>query len=183
MKTNHDRERSTALTYKDGPIYPIAHVYLLGWNYGTPEVLSSYTFTNNDAGGPNKLYGTCSGTAGTNGWQCQHRWPMISAMVKFNNGAQGAEINHAVTGTKRQLAWGRGGNVEDARHRRSLFNPVPGSYGFVAINLETKAVWKTSLVTDLPDGDYCDLLHGPADPMAPCPPAGLMYDCFRRSEV
>lgn len=107
-KANHDRERGNALTYKAPEILSNAHVFMLGWNYGNPQVLSSYQFSNKDAGGPNGMVGTCQGGGGANGWNCQHRWDAIVGMVRFYNGAQGQDINAQTKGSKQQFAWGRG---------------------------------------------------------------------------
>jgi hypothetical protein len=52
----HDSERGGAgvsLNYKDQAAYTLAHVFTLAYPYGTPTILSSYEFNNNDAGAPN----------------------------------------------------------------------------------------------------------------------------------
>lgn len=92
----------------------LARIYLLSeyagrraYPYGTPTVLSSFTFQNYDAGSPSNGTGACSGSGGANGWQCQHRWTVIAGMVKWRNGVSGA-LNNWVTGTSQQVAFGRG---------------------------------------------------------------------------
>lgn len=55
-------------TYKDGAAYTLAHVFMLAWPYGSPDVHSGYAF-DNDAGGPdNGQVDACH----TDGWKCQH---------------------------------------------------------------------------------------------------------------
>lgn len=52
---NHDRQRtgqSNTLTYKDGRLYTLASVFMLGFPYGYPKVMSSYYFDDVDAGPP-----------------------------------------------------------------------------------------------------------------------------------
>ncbi|KAG8905320.1 hypothetical protein FRB99_000246 [Tulasnella sp. 403] len=156
--TNHDRERkSPRLTYKSpNNQYSLAQVWVLGYNYGTPEVLSSYTFTNTDIQGPNGLYGTCKGDGGDNGWLCQHRWPMIVGMVQFRKVVGDADVNSVTNGnalwlfSRSAIAWGR------------------GDKGFVAIN-NAILPWRQTLKTQLPDGTYCDVLHGRQNSSDACP--------------
>ncbi|KAG8905423.1 hypothetical protein FRB99_008969 [Tulasnella sp. 403] len=140
--SNHDRERGGAITYKDpNNMYTLASVFMLGFNFGTPQVFSGYEWTDRDAGGPNGLYGTCDGEHGVNGWVCQHRWPAVAAMVLFYNKVQETDVNSYVMGKPTQIAWGRGNS------------------GFVAINNDATA-WIAFFHTVLPDGTYCDILHG-----------------------
>ncbi|CAE6399554.1 unnamed protein product, partial [Rhizoctonia solani] len=106
--SNHDTERGgSSLNYKSGSTYTLAHIFMLAYPYGTPTVLSSYTFSDNDAGSPSSGAGSCSGSGGANGWQCQHRWTAIAGMVKWRNGVTGS-VNNWVTGTNQQIAFGRG---------------------------------------------------------------------------
>jgi hypothetical protein len=54
----HDSERGSvggSLSYNNNPnnAYQLAHVFMLAYPYGTPTVLSSYQFSNTDAGAPN----------------------------------------------------------------------------------------------------------------------------------
>ncbi|KAF8751880.1 Alpha-amylase [Rhizoctonia solani] len=105
--SNHDTERNGAsLSYKSGILYTLAHVFMLAHPYGTPTVLSSYTFSDEAAGSPLNGVGTCSGSEGANGWRCQHRWTAIVGMVKWRNGVTGS-INNWVSGTSQQVAFGR----------------------------------------------------------------------------
>ncbi|CEL62905.1 alpha-amylase [Rhizoctonia solani AG-1 IB] len=138
---NHDTERNGAsLTYKSGSIYTLAHVFMLAYPYGTPTVLSSYTFSNNDAGSPSNGAGSCSGSGGANGWQCQHRWSAVAGMVKWRNGVTGS-VNNWVSGTNQQIAFGR------------------GSSGFVVIN-NADSAWTRTFTTSLAANSYCDVVSG-----------------------
>ncbi|KAG8714253.1 hypothetical protein FRC09_017824 [Ceratobasidium sp. 395] len=138
---NHDTERNGAsLTYKSGSTYSLAHVFMLAYPYGTPTVLSSYTFSNNDDGSPSSGAGSCSGSGGANGWQCQHRWAAIAGMVKWRNGVSGT-VNNWVSGTNQQIAFGR------------------GSTGYVVIN-NADSAWSRTFTTPLAAGSYCDVISG-----------------------
>ena len=88
--------------------YVLASVFTLAHPYGTPTVLSSYSFSNNDAGAPNGGYGTCSGGGGANGWLCQHRWQEIAGMVGFHNAVAGAPMTNWVAPEAQRIAFGRG---------------------------------------------------------------------------
>ncbi|KAG8983121.1 hypothetical protein FRB90_006299 [Tulasnella sp. 427] len=139
---NHDRERSGYLSYKSGNNqYALAHVFSLSYPYGTPTVFSGYTFANSDDGAPNGNYGTCSGNAGANGWQCQHRWTAISGMVGFYNKVGSAGLTNWTQGNNNQIAYGR------------------GTAGYVIINNDS-AAWTKTFTTQLPAGKYCDVYSG-----------------------
>ncbi|KAG9091378.1 hypothetical protein FS749_016590, partial [Ceratobasidium sp. UAMH 11750] len=139
---NHDQERGGEhLRYKDGAIYTLAHVFMLAYPYGTPTILSSFYFDNNDAGAPNGAWGSCNGNQGTNGWICQHRWTAIAGMVKFYNKVAGKDINNWVQGSNNQIAFGR------------------GTSGFVVIN-NADSAWKKTFKTSLTSATYCDVLTG-----------------------
>ncbi|EIN05398.1 glycoside hydrolase family 13 protein [Punctularia strigosozonata HHB-11173 SS5] len=139
----HDSEHgSGSLTYQSANnSYTLAHVFMLAYPYGTPTILSSYTFDNTDAGGPNGNYGTCYGSGGVNGWLCQHRWTPIAGMAAFRNTVGSAAVSNWQQGSTNQIAFGR------------------GSAGFVAINNESGA-WSKTFTTSLPDGTYCNVIDG-----------------------
>ncbi|KAH9923707.1 glycoside hydrolase family 13 protein [Epithele typhae] len=142
--TNHDSERYTnQLSFTRSPHngYVLANVFLLAHPYGQPSIISSYQYSNDDAGAPNNGYGTCDGTGGTNGWVCQHRWVAFQGMVAWRNRVAGAAMNNWVAGSSMKIAFGRGSN------------------GFVGINNEDKD-WTTTFTTALPDGVYCDVIGG-----------------------
>ncbi|MFD5711547.1 carbohydrate-binding module family 20 domain-containing protein [Streptomyces pharetrae] len=136
--TNHDTERhNSTLTYKDGAKYTLAHVFMLAWPYGSPDVHSGYEFSN-DAGSPdNGRVDTCY----TNGWKCQHAWREIAGMVKFRNTAGSAEVTNWWDNGNNAIAFGR------------------GSKAYVAINHESGSLTRT-FQTSLPAGTYCDVQSG-----------------------
>ncbi|NED74821.1 glycosidase [Streptomyces sp. SID9944] len=137
--TNHDTERNGAtLTYKNGAAYTLAHVFMLAWPYGSPDVHSGYEFTDNDAAGPdNGQVGACY----TDGWKCQHAWREIASMVKFRNTAAGTAVTDWWDNGGNQIAFGRGDKA------------------YVAINHEGSSLTRT-FQTSLPAGDYCDVQSG-----------------------
>ncbi|KAL0572053.1 hypothetical protein V5O48_009911 [Marasmius crinis-equi] len=154
--TNHDTERngdslnskSPSNTYVTGTIFSLAHPY------GTPTVLSSYSFSSTDDGAPNGGAGTCSTTGGANGWLCQHRWIAFSGMVGFRNTVGSAPLNNWVSSQSQQIAFGR------------------GSAGFVAIN-NADSAWSATFTTSLADGDYCDVISGKSESSGSCTGVGV----------
>ncbi|CAE6445915.1 unnamed protein product [Rhizoctonia solani] len=146
---DHDTERGgTSLSYKSGSIYTLAHVFMLAYPYGTPTVLSSYTFSDNDAGSPSNGAGSCTGSGPANGWQCQHRWTAIAGMVQWRNGVTGS-VNNWISGTSQQIAFGR------------------GSSGFVVIN-NADSAWTSTFTTPLATNSYCDMVSGAAGSSGTC---------------
>ena len=138
---NHDNQRqdtSNIITYKDGAnLNTLAHVFMLGWPYGYPEVMSSYEWSDHDQGPPSANASTC-----TNGWLCEHRTRAIANMVSFanNTNAQFRVTNYWDNGNN-QMAWGRGG------------------LGFIAINREDSAGLSRTFATGMAAGTYCDIIH------------------------
>lgn len=138
---NHDNQRQDTgniITYKDGAnLNTLAHVFMLGWPYGYPQIMSSYEWNDHDQGPPSANASTCA-----NGWLCEHRTRAIANMVSFanNTNAQFRVTNYWDNGNN-QMAWGRGG------------------LGFVAINREDTAVLSRVFATGMPAGNYCDLIH------------------------
>ncbi|CAE7229032.1 unnamed protein product [Rhizoctonia solani] len=141
--TNHDQEHDGAvLSYKSGSnIYTLAHVFMLSYPYGTPTILSSYTFNDKNEGAPNGAYGTCYGAGGVNGWLCQHRWTPIAGLIGFYNQVGSAGLTNWEQGSNQQIAFGR------------------GNAGFVGINNEDWE-WTRTFQTSLPSGTYCDVASG-----------------------
>ncbi|KZT18190.1 glycoside hydrolase family 13 protein [Neolentinus lepideus HHB14362 ss-1] len=144
---NHDTERNGGgLNYKAANnMYVLATVFSLAHSYGTPTLLSSYDFSDQDAGAPNGGAGTCSTSGGANGWLCQHRWTAFTGMVGFRNVVGKESITNWVAPTEQQIAFGR------------------GSKGFVAIN-NADTAWTANFTTSLSAGTYCDVIHGTAAP-------------------
>ncbi|KAG8780945.1 hypothetical protein FRC12_022401 [Ceratobasidium sp. 428] len=139
---NHDQERGgEQLRYQDGVMYNLAHVFMLAYPYGTPTILSSFYFSDSNAGAPNGGWGSCSGNQGANGWICQHRWTAVAGMVKFYNKVGTQALNNWVQGSNQQIAFGR------------------GNAGFVVIN-NADGAWTRTFKTSLPNATYCDVVSG-----------------------
>lgn len=144
---NHDTQRhggAQVLTFKQPRLYSLATVFMLAWPYGEPVVMSSYEFTNPDAGPPalDDRGTTSDATCGQDGWVCEHRWPAIEGMVGFHN---------IVKGTAVERWWDDGANaVAFAR----------GDRGYVVVNNATASLAGRSFQTGMPPGTYCDVVHG-----------------------
>ncbi len=146
---NHDNQRghgaggANILTYKDGALYTLANVFMLGWPYGYPQVMSSYSFTDTDAGPPGSAVHSGSSVNCFGAWQCEHRWREISNMVRFRAATEGAGVSRWWDNGNNQVAFARTGK------------------GFVVINREGGALSRT-FATGLPAGTYCDVINGEA---------------------
>lgn len=138
---NHDNQRQDTgniITHKDGGnLNTLAHVFMMGWPYGYPQIMSSYDWADHDQGPPSASASTCA-----NGWLCEHRARPVANMVAFanNTNAQFRVTNYWDNGNN-QMAWGRGG------------------LGFVAINREDSAGLNRTFATGMPAGTYCDIIH------------------------
>ncbi|MFC7479223.1 alpha-amylase family protein [Luedemannella flava] len=151
---NHDTQRNgrARLTYKDGTNYALAEAFMLAFPYGTPAVMSSFTFTNNDAGPPAAANGTTSAVTCGSGWACEHRWRTTANLVGFHNAVTGTAVTNWWSNGGDQIAFGR------------------GSAGFVAFNRSTSGLTRT-FATSLPAGVYCDVANGdPASGACSGPP-------------
>jgi alpha-amylase len=125
---------------------------MLAQPYGYPSILSSYAFTcpiGNSMGPPSDPGGltkdvVCApelSMAAIGQWVCEHRDPMIAAMVGFRRAVAGEAVTDWWDNGANAIAFSR------------------GDRGFVAINNETTAV-AIDLPTGLAPGTYCDLLAG-----------------------
>ena len=137
---NHDNQRGhgaggEVLSYKDGSKYNIANAFMLAWPYGYPKVMSSYQFTDTDAGPPGG--GGCSNSS----WVCEHRWTTIANMVEFRNVTNGEGVSNWWDNNNNRIAFSR------------------GSKGFIAINNEGGTMNET-LQTGMAAGTYCNLASG-----------------------
>ncbi|KAH8822957.1 glycoside hydrolase superfamily [Flagelloscypha sp. PMI_526] len=143
---NHDTERNGDSLNSKSPsnTYITATIFSLAHPFGTPTILSSYEFTDINAGAPNAGAGTCSETGGADGWICQHRFIAVSGMVGFRNTVGTAELSNFVSPQGDQIAFGR------------------GTAGFVAIN-NADTEWAGTFTTSLADGSYCDVIVGKSD--------------------
>lgn len=153
---NHDTQRDgSPISYRDGALLRLAYVWLLGYPYGYPTVMSSYAFDrssplgrdrgppSNGAGETNAMH--CAPTwetavVGTH-WICEHRDATITAMVGVRRRLAGADAN---------TLWTNGGNAVAFSR---------GAQGFVLINRENSTL-TASVPTALPAGTYCDVLTG-----------------------
>lgn len=138
---NHDNQRqntSNVVTHKDGMnVNNIAHVFMLAFPYGYPEVMSSYDWTDHDQGPPSTGASSCS-----NGWLCEHRNREIANMVAFRNATKDAfYLSNWWDNGANQIAFGR------------------GSLGFVVINGESSSM-NVTLQTGLAAGSYCNVIAG-----------------------
>ena len=157
---NHDTQRGhvgtgLTLSYKRGDLYTLANVFMLAWPLGYPRVMSSFVFTDTEAGPPSDAQGhtdsvyapgsdtpNCGLKPGQ--WVCEQRWHAIAGMVGFRDFTSDSP---AVTdwwsnpSDGNQIAFGR------------------GAAGFVAIDRSTNPLSKT-LQTGLAPGTYCDIVNG-----------------------
>jgi alpha-amylase len=140
---NHDTQRNgrARLTYKDGTNYALAEAFMLAFPYGTPAVMSSFTFTNNEAGPPASANGTTSAVNCSAGWACEHRWRTTANMVALHNAAAGTAVTNWWVGGSNQIGFGR------------------GSAAYAAFNRNGSALSRT-FQTSLPAGTYCDVANG-----------------------
>ena len=81
--------------------------------------------------------GQCTGD-----WVCEHRWPLIRAMVNWRSVAAGAPLRHWWDDGQRQIAFSRAGKA------------------FIAINDDQTKSLYAQLQTGLPAGVYCDVATG-----------------------
>lgn len=107
--SNHDCERGsygTPVLTSASPnnAYTLAHLFILGFNYGIPTVYSAYDYSNRDANPPTDANGYVQQvTCYQNGWRCEHKWDAIRAMVGFHNVAGTANLVNAQLGTQQQI--------------------------------------------------------------------------------
>src|SRR5262245_44405983 len=141
---NHDTQRNgrARLTYKDGQAtYGLAEAFMIAWPYGTPAVMSSFTFSNNDAGPPAASNGTTNAVTCGSGWACEHRWRTTANLVALRNASNGTAVTNWWSNGSNQIGFGR------------------GSVAYVAFNRSTSALSRT-FATSLPAGTYCDVANG-----------------------
>ncbi len=156
---NHDSQRGHVsgiyLSYKRGPLYVLANVFMLAYPFGDPRVMSSFVFTDTEAGPPSDGQGhtndvylgggsspNCGLTLGQ--WVCEQRWHAIAAMVGFRD----------FTASSAQLTdwWSNPANPNQIAFGR-------GSAGFVVINKSSSPLSET-LHTSMAAGRYCDVISG-----------------------
>jgi alpha-amylase len=152
--SNHDTERGdSTLSYKNGATDVLATVFMLAWNYGTPNVMSSYTFSGNDDSPPADAKGFVSAVTCGRGWECQHRKVAVANMVGFHNATRtDSTVSNWWSDGADRIAFSRG--------------PAGGARGWVLINNGGSAAGAQVFSTGLPAGTYCDVIHGEFDSQA-----------------
>jgi len=75
-------------------------------------------------------------------WVCEHRWPIITAMVIWRNTAADSPLRHWWDDGHRQIAFARAGRA------------------FLAFNDDHSKTMDVQLQTGLPAGVYCDVASG-----------------------
>ena len=136
---NWDTERNgSTLNYNYGNTYTLANVYMLAWPYGSPNVYSGYTFTDQNTGPPN---GGTVNACYSDGWKCQHAWRQIANMVGFRNAVRGTSVTNWWSDGNNAIAFGR------------------GNAGYIVINHEGYGITQT-FQTSLPARTCCDVEHG-----------------------
>ncbi|MEN3307927.1 MAG: alpha-amylase [Micromonosporaceae bacterium] len=145
---NHDTERNgSTLSYKDGATDTLANVFMLAWNYGTPNVMSSFDFANTDQSPPADANGFVTAPACGGGWECQHRTRAIRNMVGFHNATHGdTTVSNWWSDGANEIAFSRG--------------PAGAASGWISINNGSGALPNHAFATGLPAGTYCDVIHG-----------------------
>ena len=145
---NHDTQRSSSnvMTYKMGQNYNLANYFMLAHPYGHPKVMSSYYFTDVNAGPPGSPVhsGDNDVDCGNgNTWVCEHRRGGIANMALFRLATIGTNI------TNWQQDKTNGNQIAFSR----------GSLGFFAINMDETQTWKdVTLNTNMKDGMYCNAI-------------------------
>lgn len=139
---NHDLQRGHAggediLNYKDGDLYDLANVFMLGWPYGYPMVMSSYEFDDSDQGPPQSRPVTDNSC--TPGWVCEHRRASRTGMVGFRKATAGMAVTDWQAFGDEILSFGR------------------GDRGHLVINIGSEPVDGT-FITRMAPGDYCNVL-------------------------
>ncbi|HEY0001595.1 MAG TPA: carbohydrate-binding module family 20 domain-containing protein [Actinoplanes sp.] len=139
---NHDTQRNgrAKLTYKDGTTYGLSEAFMLAYPYGTPSVMSSFTFSNADAGPPTASNGTTSAVNCSSGWACEHRWRTTANMVGFHNAAYNTSVSNWWSNGNNQIAFGRGTKAYAVFNRGGSLS--------------------RTFSTSLPAGTYCDVANG-----------------------
>uniref|UniRef100_A0A914D865 Alpha-amylase C-terminal domain-containing protein n=1 Tax=Acrobeloides nanus TaxID=290746 RepID=A0A914D865_9BILA len=114
--------------------------------------MSSFYFNNHDQGPPSSgppYFNITSPTFDSNtkmclessGWVCEHRWPEIRNLAKFNQVTSGSAVT-AITSSKNALAFARKGK------------------GYFALNNNNISNFNLNTQTTLPPGTYCDVFSG-----------------------
>lgn len=165
---NHDTERTRCSswapggtcdqlsTYRLNELF-LANVFMLGYDYGYPQVMSGYYFNSHDMGprgtpynGNERTPANCSSSFEIGKWDCVHRDWRVANMVGFRNYVNGTSVE----------AW------DAASDNRISFRR--GHKGFVAIN-NTADHWQQTFATGLPDNTYCNVTQAETPENGGCP--------------
>ncbi len=141
---NHDTERDGSnLSYKNGATYVLATEFLLAWGFGTPQVYSGFTWSSSSASPPADANGFVTNTNCAAGWYCTDRLTGVANMVDWHNLAlaNGDPVTNWYTDGTNLIAFSRGADA------------------WISLNNEPSAQTRT-FTTGLPDGTYCDIIHG-----------------------
>ena len=142
---NHDLQRGhagdEALSYKQAELYNLANVFMLGWPYGYPKVMSSYHFEDRDQGPPESR--SVEGDACTSGWVCEHRRPSMTAMVEFRKVTEGTPVSNWQAFSEMVISFSR------------------NDKGHIVINISDETVEGT-FVTSMTPGEYCNVVAADA---------------------
>ena len=173
---NHDTQRSDGISYREPELLRLAYVWLLGYPYGYPSIMSSYAFDRSSTsgrdrgppsdGGGNTTPVTCvlrMEQATLNSWVCEHRDSIVVRMINFRKVMAGSDANRP---------WDNGGNAVAFSR---------GDRGFVAINREATAL-SALIPTALAPGRYCDGLTG-ARSGATCTGLEVVVDAQGRAQI
>ncbi|HKT03993.1 MAG TPA: carbohydrate-binding module family 20 domain-containing protein [Rugosimonospora sp.] len=146
--SNHDTERAgSTLSYKNGTTDTLASVFMLAWNYGTPNVMSSFDFASSDQAPPSDANGFVTAPVCGSGWECQHRTRAIRNMVGFHNATHGdTTVSNWWSDGSNEIAFSRG--------------PASAANGWVSLNNSGNTLTDQTFTTGLPAGTYCDIIHG-----------------------
>ncbi|GIL16826.1 MAG: alpha-amylase [Oligoflexia bacterium] len=146
---NHDLQRISSENLpsleKTPQAYLLAHVFMLTWPYGYPQIFSGYRFTEYNEGPPVDPQGFSTKVQAPDGtcfapWSCEHRIGGIATLVQFRNYTNSYfGVTDLWVGTDRQIAFGR------------------SSLGFVVIN-NSATTLQNKFKTSLPNGQYCNVL-------------------------
>jgi alpha-amylase len=199
---NHDTQRSetNVLTYKDGQYYNLANYFMLAHPYGHPKVMSSYYFTDTDAGPPSssvhssssssssssrnqKLRGNDKSSSsggsddsvdcgGGSTWVCEHRRGGIANMVKFR-------LATTRNGTATDVSVAHWYSPSD-NGNRAAFGFSTG-LGFFAVNMDASSVWDDgdSFETGMADGRYCNAIYSDGQDYYSANGGGLEVGSFK----
>jgi len=142
---NHDTQRGNApLTYKDGSLYYLINLVMLSTPYGYPKVMSSYYFTDHDAGPPGQSASEASCGDGSS-WVCEHRWAGIAGLVNWRKSAVKGENGKAALNN-----WWSSSDGDTIGFSR-------GGSAYIVINRSDNEHTET-VYTSMSAGEYCNVI-------------------------